>query len=149
MAAGEQYEAGSRAYAAEPPAHAEHRRARQQWFVDSAAIRQIHRRAEQTAPVAPHEPEGRRGGEHGGAHHECQLRPPLAEDVEKAEYVGRVRHSGDEQTRPEQQTREQRGEKFHGTPPWRTTNTVSTADVMKTSVATSERVDRFASPQTP
>ena len=99
--------------------------------------------------LSAHDPERRRGREHGGPHDDGELRPPLAEDVEKAEYVGGVRHAGDEKASAEQQAREQRREEFHGAPAWRTTNTVSTAADMKTSVATSERVDRFARPQTP
>src|SRR5262249_50519324 len=93
--------------------------------------------------------ERRRRGDRAPDHHQRELRPPLAENVEEAEHVRGICHPRDQQAGTEQCARDERREKFHGGRPCRTTANVRTAGDMDTTVCTSERRDRFARPQTP
>ena len=93
------------------------------------------------------------GDAEGGAHDTEEARIPGAGDVEKAEDLGGVRHAGDAQADREQETGGESRERSraHDAPPrtWRLTKTVTTAAAMKTIVATMERGERRAMPQTP
>jgi hypothetical protein len=81
------------------------------------------------------------GHTQGTSHH--------ARDIEKGEHSLRIAHSGQEQAKPEQSTRDQCRYERQRSAPCRTRNTVPAASIMKLNVAINDRGERLASPHTP
>jgi len=97
------------------------------------------------------EREARGTQEQSCAHHASEGWIPDAEYVEEAQHLGGIRHPGDREARAEHDPADPRdSDSHHLTPnPCRTRTTVSAAVVMKSTVATMERREPRAMPQTP
>src|SRR5690606_25778472 len=85
-------------------------------------------------------------------HDQQQAGVPGAEDVEKVQNLGRIGHAGDGDAGAEDETDGSSSQNAeHQKPPnrWRMTNTVIAVVAMKVAVATIDRGERRAMPQTP
>src|SRR6202044_1506920 len=88
----------------------------------------------------------------GAQHHERQARVPRARHVQEREDLGGPGHPGDAEADREDRPREERDDApLHREPPitWRTRSTVSAPQIMKVSVAATDRAESRLSPQTP
>src|SRR5690606_7168386 len=77
----------------------------------------------------------------GPTHHQYQAGIPGSEQVEEAQYLGRVYHARDHQAKPEQGTGQQRNQRQHNQPPKPSRVTVVIPAAINTRVATMERGD--------
>jgi len=139
----------ARAKAAQSPANAKARRADQQRGVNVLASRQHEAAPEQGLRPRFREPIRGDIDQQATAHHEGERRVPPARKVEKALHAGGVGHPGNGEAKAKDEAAKQGDELAHAATTCRSTKTVRKPKAMKVTVATSERVEKRASPQIP
>src|SRR5262249_17305913 len=131
----------------ESPADAEHDAARDQARVDVAAMRELHRAAQEAARTQAGEAESEAPDEDRTSDDEGKRRIPIARDVEEADDLARIGHARKDEADAEHESRGERAECVHVS--WRQTKTVALPASMNATVATTERGDRREMPHTP